>query len=103
MPLQPRRAVITGIGVYSPIGVDAAAYWRSLSEGRSGIRPIRHMDVSEFPCRIAADVPQFNDAFAKESLVNPQDPKGRETKERQKALKLMARTVQLGVCVSQCA
>lgn len=95
MATQPRRAVITGIGVISPIGMDLAAYWQSLVEGRSGVRPIKHMDVSEFPCRIAADVPQFNDKFAREIFKHNRD--------HAKSLKMMARTIQLGVCASQFA
>ncbi len=101
MASQPRRAVITGIGVFSPIGMDAAAYWRSLVAGRSGVRPIRDMDVTEFPCRIAADVPEFNDQFAKSVFANPVDR--REAQNRQKSLRLMARTIQLGVSVAQFA
>ncbi|MCE9532940.1 MAG: beta-ketoacyl-[acyl-carrier-protein] synthase family protein [Planctomycetes bacterium] len=93
MAKQPRRAVITGVGVFSPIGMDAATYWRSLVEGRSGVRPIRHMDASEFPCRIAADVPEFNDKYAREVF--------KHNREHAKSLKMMARTVQLGVAVAQ--
>jgi 3-oxoacyl-[acyl-carrier-protein] synthase II len=103
MGTQPRRAVITGIGVFSPIGMDVASYWQSLAEGRSGVRPIRHMDVSEFACRIAADVPQFTDSFAKDVFRNPNDPKDKEARERQKSLRLMARTVALGVCAAHAA
>jgi 3-oxoacyl-[acyl-carrier-protein] synthase II len=83
--------------------MDAAAYWRSLVEGRSGVRPIRHMDVSEFACRIAADVPQFDDKFAKDLFKNPKDPKDKDAQNRQKSLRLMARTIQLGVTVAQFA
>ncbi len=103
MASQPRRAVITGIGVFSPIGMDADSYWRSLVEGRSGVRPITHMDVSEFACRIAANVPQFDDKFAKDLFKNPKDPKDKEAQNRQKSLRLMARTIQLGVSVAQFA
>ncbi len=103
MAAQPRRAVITGIGVISPIGMDLATYWQSLLEGRSGVRPIRHMDVSEFPCRIAADVPGFTDKFARDVFRNPANPKDKEAQERQKSLKVMARTIQLGVCAAQFA
>jgi len=95
MAVQPRRAVITGIGVFSPIGIDTAAFWQSLVEGKSGVRPITHMDVSEFPCRIASNIPQFNDKFARDVFKHSRD--------HAKSLKMMARTVQLGVCVAQFA
>ena len=32
-----RRVVVTGCGVVSPVGKDAATYWKSLTEGKSGI------------------------------------------------------------------
>jgi nodulation protein E len=41
-----RRVVVTGLGVISALGGDAAAFWKALSEGRPGIGPIQSMDVS---------------------------------------------------------
>src|SRR5947209_4053916 len=103
MAVQPRRTVITGIGVISPIGMDLASYWQSLVEGRSGVHAITHMDVSEFPCRISAMIAGFNDKFARDVFKNPNNPKDKEAQERQKSLKVMARTIQLGVCAAQFA
>src|SRR5437763_603756 len=37
----PRRVVITGIGVLSPIGHDTAAFWQSLLARKRGVRTIR--------------------------------------------------------------
>ncbi len=31
------RVVVTGFGVLSPVGLDAATYWEALKAGRSGI------------------------------------------------------------------
>ena len=95
MATQPRRAVITGIGIISPIGLDSDSYWKSLVEGQSGIRPIQHVDASEMPCRIAGNVPQFNDKFARDVF--------KHNREQAKSLKMMARAVQLGVCAAQFA
>ena len=53
MAATTRRVVITGIGLITPIGLNAASYWRSLEEGRSGIRPIRTFDASGLPVRFA--------------------------------------------------
>lgn len=87
-----RRAVITGVGVYSPIGSDLPSFWQALLEGRSGIRPIRHVDASELPCRIAGDVLDF-------------DPKKviLDRENRKNLGRMMARTVQMGVAVAQVA
>jgi 3-oxoacyl-[acyl-carrier-protein] synthase II len=53
------RVVVTGIGVMSPLGHTAAESWGSLLNGRSGIGPITQFDASEFPCRIAGEVKDF--------------------------------------------
>ncbi len=35
-----RRVVVTGVGVISSLGLNAADFWQALSEGRSGIGPM---------------------------------------------------------------
>jgi 3-oxoacyl-[acyl-carrier-protein] synthase II len=56
----PRRAVITGIGALTPVGLSAPETWAGLLAGRSGVRPLTRFDASAFPVRIAADVPGFD-------------------------------------------
>jgi 3-oxoacyl-[acyl-carrier-protein] synthase II len=56
----PRRVVITGIGVITPIGIGREAMWKGLREGRSGVGPITRFDASPFSCQIAAEVPDFD-------------------------------------------
>lgn len=51
-----RRAVITGIGVVSPIGIGVENFWEALISGQSGIRNIDLFDVSTFPCQIAGQI-----------------------------------------------
>ncbi len=58
----PRRVVITGLGVVSPIGVGVSAFERGLAEGRPGIGPIRSFDAGAFPTRIAGEVGDFDAA-----------------------------------------
>jgi 3-oxoacyl-[acyl-carrier-protein] synthase II len=53
----PARVAISGIGVVSPYGVGREAFWRHVSHGCSGTRPITEFDPSEFPCTVAAPVP----------------------------------------------
>jgi 3-oxoacyl-[acyl-carrier-protein] synthase II len=48
---------VTGLGVVTPLGRDLAAFWRNLLAGVSGVRTIKIFEPSEFPCRIAAEVP----------------------------------------------
>ncbi len=52
-----RRVVVTGLGLVSPMGVGVEPSWRRLVEGRSGARAIEAFDVSDLPCRIAAQLP----------------------------------------------
>ncbi|MBI4559897.1 MAG: beta-ketoacyl-ACP synthase II [Candidatus Hydrogenedentes bacterium] len=47
------RVVVTGMGVVSPVGNEVIPFWRSLCEGRSGIRVIDRFDTSQLPVRIA--------------------------------------------------
>jgi 3-oxoacyl-[acyl-carrier-protein] synthase II len=54
-----RRVAITGIGVVSPIGIGIREYWKSLSEGVSGIGPITRFDTTGYLSRIAGEVRGF--------------------------------------------
>jgi 3-oxoacyl-(acyl-carrier-protein) synthase len=57
-----RRVAITGLGLVTPAGNDAAETWRTLLKGRSCISAISRFDASGFPVRIAAEVKQFDEA-----------------------------------------
>jgi nodulation protein E len=57
-----RKVVITGIGVVSAIGNNAADFWASLVAGRSGIGPITKVDVSTMRFQNAAEVKDFDPA-----------------------------------------
>ena len=54
-----RRVVITGVGIVSPLGLDAPSTWTALVAGKSGIGPITKFDVSAFSCRIGGEVRGF--------------------------------------------
>ncbi|HKV46075.1 MAG TPA: beta-ketoacyl-ACP synthase II [bacterium] len=54
------RAVITGIGAVTPVGLSAPATWDGLLAGHSGVRPLTRFDASRYPVRIAADVCGFD-------------------------------------------
>ncbi len=88
MTASSRRVVISGIGIISPIGLDAESYWRSLEQGQSGIRPIRTFDPSGLPVRIAGEIADF-------------DAKDFVEKKDRKSLRVMARTIQLAVAGAQ--
>jgi len=58
--MSKRRAVVTGLGIVSPVGNTVAQAWENLLKGVSGVGPITHFDASVLPTRIAAEVKGFN-------------------------------------------
>jgi 3-oxoacyl-[acyl-carrier-protein] synthase II len=58
---DPReRVVITGLGMVTPLGLDASSSWAALRAGRSGVERVRSFDASSFRCQIAAEVKEFD-------------------------------------------
>jgi 3-oxoacyl-[acyl-carrier-protein] synthase II len=53
-----RRVVITGLGIVSPLGDGIPTTWSRLIAGKSGIKQIQSIDVSDLPARIAGLVPK---------------------------------------------
>ena len=60
MVSSSRRAVVTGLGVVSPLGLDTASFWEALRSGRSGIRTIQSFDAGGLPVRIAGEIMDFD-------------------------------------------
>lgn len=54
------RVVITGIGIISPLGLDAVTTWNGLINGKSGIDKITLFDASSHATKIAAEVKDFD-------------------------------------------
>jgi 3-oxoacyl-[acyl-carrier-protein] synthase II len=57
---MPRRVVVTGLGLVSPLGIGTQATWDALVAGRSGIGPITKFDTEGFSSRIAGEVRGFD-------------------------------------------
>lgn len=53
------RAVVTGMGVISSIGLDVATFMESVRNGESGIRPVRAFDTSHFRSHLAGEIQDF--------------------------------------------
>lgn len=60
MSRNRRRVVITGLGIISPVGIGKDAFWKSLVEGKSGIKKITRFDVAQYPCQVAGEVNDFD-------------------------------------------
>ncbi len=54
------RVAVTGIGVVSPLGLDAPSTWAAALAGRSGIDWISTFDTDGLPVRIAGEVRGFD-------------------------------------------
>ncbi len=55
-----RRVVVTGLGLLCGVGNTSPEVWKSITEGRSGVGTITRFDASDFACRIAAEVKNFD-------------------------------------------
>ncbi|HMV72390.1 MAG TPA: beta-ketoacyl synthase N-terminal-like domain-containing protein, partial [Pseudomonadales bacterium] len=55
-----RRVVVTGMGVVTPLGNNVAATWDGIVNGRSGIAPIEHFDVSAYTTRFGGSIRGFD-------------------------------------------
>ena len=55
-----RRVVVTGIGIVSPLGLNANDTWEAVAAGRSGIDYITRFDAEAYDTRFAAEVKGFN-------------------------------------------
>jgi len=53
----PRRVVVTGMGIVSPLGVGVDHVWGRLVAGESGISAIQGFDVKDLPAKVAGQVP----------------------------------------------
>lgn len=85
-----RRVVVTGLGVFSPLGIDVDTNWQGLLSGTSGISPITRFDIGDHPVQAAGQVPDFK-------------PRDHIPKEHRKALKVMSWDVRLGVAAAMAA
>jgi 3-oxoacyl-[acyl-carrier-protein] synthase II len=63
------RVAITGIGVVSPLGLDAPSTWRAALAGESGIGWISTFDTDGLPVRVAAEVKDFDPS----QVVSPKE------------------------------
>ncbi len=54
------RAVITGVGALTPLGLTAEDTWRELLAGRSGIDRIELPGLDDCPCKIAGELKGFD-------------------------------------------
>lgn len=71
-----RRAVVTGMGLVTPLGCGLETPWKRLLDGQSGIGGIQTFDTSDLPAKIAGHVP-LGEAEAEFNLDEVMAPKDR--------------------------
>ncbi len=92
-----RRVVITGVGVVSPLGLDANAFVASLREGISGVAPFTLLPQgTKLGTDAGAEVTDFTGDI---SDFGPLEKKLQRA--IRKALKMMCREIAMGVAASQ--
>ena len=58
--MERRRVVITGLGAVTPIGLTAGESWQAVKNGVCGIGPITQFDTTDFKCKLAGEVKDFD-------------------------------------------
>jgi 3-oxoacyl-[acyl-carrier-protein] synthase II len=76
------RAVITGLGAVSCLGLTSSRMWEGLCDGICGIGPIKAFDPANFPCKFGGEVAEYS--------IRDFVPKS-----HRKATKLMCRDIEL--------
>jgi 3-oxoacyl-[acyl-carrier-protein] synthase II len=56
---EPRRVVVTGVGVLTPIGTGIEGFWNGLRAQRSAVRTVTRFDPAPFRTHVAAEVDDF--------------------------------------------
>lgn len=57
-----KRVVVTGMGAITPIGNSVDAFWEGIKQEKIGFGKITYFDASEYKCKIAAEVKDFDPA-----------------------------------------
>src|SRR6202012_3377000 len=70
-----RRVVVTGLGMVSPLACGVEATWKRLIAGEAAAARVETFDVSDLPCKIAAQAPRgaAPDAFRPDEWMEPKE------------------------------
>jgi 3-oxoacyl-[acyl-carrier-protein] synthase II len=73
--MSPRRVVVTGMGMVSPLGHGVDVSWRRLIDGQSGVRRITRFEVDDLPAKIGGLVPSGDEegGFRVDEVMAPKD------------------------------
>ena len=70
-----KRVVVTGLGMVSPLACGVEATWKRLIAGEAAAGRVENFEVSDLPCKIAAQVPRGDgaDAFRPDEWMEPKE------------------------------
>lgn len=68
--MQMRRAVVTGLGMVTPLACGVEATWSRLLDGQSGAGPIRRFDAGHLATTYACEIPRGDGS---DGTFNPDD------------------------------
>jgi 3-oxoacyl-[acyl-carrier-protein] synthase II len=76
-----KRVVVTGLGMVSPLACGVEPTWKRLIAGEAAASSVEHIDVSDLPCKIAAQVPRgaAPDAFRPDEWVDAKEQRRNDT------------------------
>ncbi|MFN0132976.1 MAG: beta-ketoacyl-[acyl-carrier-protein] synthase family protein [Phycisphaerales bacterium] len=86
-----RTVVISGLGTVCGLGIGIQSLWGGLCAGRTALGPITRFDPAGFPTRLGSEAREFSGA------------RDWVPKSYRKAVKVMARDIELAVCAAKCA
>ncbi len=66
---QPKRVVVTGMGVVASIGHNVNDFWTSILAGKCGIDRVSLFDAKDYSCKIGAEVRGWDPA----TLMDPKE------------------------------
>lgn len=89
--MRERRVAITGLGVVSPAGIGSEALWQALISGRRCTTAITMFDPAGLPSQVAG---QLDEGFSARQYV---------PRSYRKAVKVMARDIQIAVAAAELA
>lgn len=55
-----RRVVVTGMGAITPLGNSVSEFWNNIKEEKIGFGEISYFDATDYKCKLAAEVKNFN-------------------------------------------
>ncbi len=70
-----KRVVVTGLGMVSPLACGVEATWKRLIAGEAAAARVETFEVSDLPCKIAAQIPRgaAPDAYRPDEWMEPKD------------------------------